>query len=257
MISMARLVVVAALVASLGLTVWGCGDDDTVQTEDFQVTISVRDTLGHPVEGLELTLIPDTPVLPEIQNKDVDPIPVRDELNPCWPNPFNPMTMIRFEVSTPTFVVLNILDVEKDIVMTMVADQLVAGLHQVIWDSQNILDEVQPGGVYYAQITYYPYEGGEARYTAEVPMLLANWGMNGPAVGVTDAQGKVVLKDRTLFPFLFDVEPFEATDENGEVFGMINCTAKTRFFLTDPDRVRTLRYDRDVSSGDEYHFIWK
>lgn len=255
--SMMRLVAGVVLVFGLGSGLWGCGDDDDLGPEEFQVTITVRDTLWNPVEGLELTLIPDMPVFQDKCTADVDPIPVTDKLFPCFPNPFNPVTRIHFQVNPTGYVVVNVLDVEKDVVMTMMADQLVAGEHQIIWDSQNIQDEVQPGGVYYAQVEYYSHEGGELRYTAEEPMLLANWGMNGPPVATTDADGKVVLKDKRLFPFLYDIEPFDAMNENGEAYGVIDCTSKMRFYLTDRSGARTLRFDRDVSSGDEYNFLWE
>nr|MEE4266902.1 hypothetical protein [Candidatus Krumholzibacteria bacterium] len=80
------------------LLLMGCSDDDPATPEVFQVTITVVDTLGHPVEGLELNLVPDSPLYMDGQvaakDDDLDPIPAENRLYPVSPNPFYPATRI-------------------------------------------------------------------------------------------------------------------------------------------------------------------
>ena len=243
------------------LLVAGCSDDDPGTPESFQVTITVVDTLGHPVEGLELNLAPDSPLYMDGQvaakDDDLDPIPAENRLYPVSPNPFYPATRITFENAHEGPYELSILDIEKNLVTTLGSGIAVAGTHQIQWGGSIGADQVAPSGVYFAHLELRQAEGLDPVYTAEQPMLLARWGTFSPPIAVTDAEGRIVLNDRRLFPDLFDLEPFPAMDENGEQIGLVELSPTMRFYLTDPENSRTLRFDGDVTGTKSFTFTWE
>jgi hypothetical protein len=84
---------------------------------------------------------------PTAVTEQVGAIPTSYKLEQNFPNPFNPKTIIRFEIgglSVVTLKVYNILGVE---VATLVNEKLAAGSYSVEWDASG-----QPSGVYYYQI---------------------------------------------------------------------------------------------------------
>jgi len=67
-----------------------------------------------------------------------------------YPNPFNPTTVIQFDIPENSIVSLKIYDLQGREVKTLVADQLTAGTHRVTWDasqlaSGNYLYRIQAG----------------------------------------------------------------------------------------------------------------
>ena len=253
-----------ALWLTLALTAFllmGCDDDDPATPAPFQVTITVVDTSGQPVEGLELNLVPDSPLYMDgkmaAKVGDIDPIPVMNQLYPVSPNPFYPVTQITFEKDHEGPYHLSILDIEKNPVTTLGSGFAVAGVHRLAWDGRVSIDEMAPSGVYYAHLELRQAEGLDPVYTAEQPMLLARWGTFSPPIATTDANGRIVLTDLRLFPDLYDLEPFPAMDENGEQFGLVELSPTMRFYLTDPVESRTLRFDGEVTGTRSFTFTWE
>ncbi len=253
-----------ALWLTLTLTAFllmGCADDDPATPAPFQVTITVVDTQGQPVEGLELSLVPDSPLymdgLKIGESAATDPIPHPNELYPVSPNPFYPVTRITFLKNHEGPYELSILDIEKNLVTTLGSGFAVAGVHQLQWDGRISIDQMAPSGVYYAHLELRQAEGLDPVYTAEQPMLLARWGAFSPPIAVTDADGRIVLTDLRLFPDLYDLEPFPAVDENGDQFGLVELSPTMRFYLTDPEESRTLRFDGEVTGSKSFTFTWE
>jgi hypothetical protein len=58
-------------------------------------------------------------------------------LHANMPNPFNPETTIRFELPHGSVVKLEVFDVLGQRVRTLVAQELSAGMHQVVWNGRN------------------------------------------------------------------------------------------------------------------------
>jgi hypothetical protein len=68
-------------------------------------------------------------------------------LDQNFPNPFNPTTQIRFTLPEPSHVTLKLYDVKGSLVMTIVDEDMPAGVHQEVLDAGDI-----PSGVYFYRI---------------------------------------------------------------------------------------------------------
>ena len=68
------------------------------------------------------------------------------------PNPFNPVTKIRFAVSKDSKVALRVYNVRGQLVKTLVNEQMAKGLHEVNWDGRDASGSHVASGVYYAKV---------------------------------------------------------------------------------------------------------
>jgi len=75
----------------------------------------------------------------------------------CYPNPFNPLTRISFSLPETQLVHLNVYGVDGKLVATLVDETRGAGLHEVIWNGQNDVGQVQASGLYFYSIEAGPY----------------------------------------------------------------------------------------------------
>ncbi len=65
-----------------------------------------------------------------------------------YPNPFNPSTLIRFELPHSSGVRLSIYDILGRCVRNLVDGHRSAGMHAVVWDGTDNLGQKVPSGVY-------------------------------------------------------------------------------------------------------------
>lgn len=79
-------------------------------------------------------------------------LPGTFELGHNYPNPFNPNTNITFALPTDAFVTLSVYNMLGQKVSTLVADQLVAGHHQVTWNGRNEAGIQVASGLYIYQM---------------------------------------------------------------------------------------------------------
>ena len=97
---------------------------------------------------------------------DTPEIPLaRTELKGNAPNPFNPTTTIRFELSGPRRVKLAVYDVSGRLVRELVDRDFPAGPNQVRWDGKDDTGRAVASGVY-----HYRFQAGD--YDAMRPMVL-------------------------------------------------------------------------------------
>lgn len=75
-------------------------------------------------------------------------LPAKFALYPNFPNPFNPVTTIRFELANPERVNLVVYDISGQKVRTLVDGNKTAGQHEVSFDATNL-----PSGFYFYSIT--------------------------------------------------------------------------------------------------------
>ena len=68
------------------------------------------------------------------------------------PNPFNPNTVISFELSQPMPVELAVFDLLGKRVRTLIAASTSAGTHHSIWDGRDESGLVSPSGVYFVRL---------------------------------------------------------------------------------------------------------
>jgi hypothetical protein len=68
------------------------------------------------------------------------------------PNPFNPKTAIRFELTQAAGADMQIVDVSGRILREFAMGELAAGSHELIWDGQNYRGEQMSSGVYFYRL---------------------------------------------------------------------------------------------------------
>jgi hypothetical protein len=93
--------------------------------------------------------------------------PLNTEILPNYPNPFNPITNLRFSLREKLKVSLIIYDSRGRVVRTLVRPEkaLPAGKYSVIWDARNESGIESPSGQY-----FYRFVAG--RYVKSRKMLL-------------------------------------------------------------------------------------
>jgi hypothetical protein len=89
-----------------------------------------------------------------------DPVPeIETRLLAAFPNPFNPLTTLRFETSHPGLVQLGIFDVQGRLVRELVRETLPVGEHSRTWDGRTNQGGIAPSGVYFGRLEV----GGQVR----------------------------------------------------------------------------------------------
>ena len=84
---------------------------------------------------------------------DVGSTPLAYSLYNCVPNPFNPMTTIKFDLPALSAVGLKIYDVAGHEIVTLIGNAVYSpGHHQVIWNGHDSEGKVVPAGVYFCRL---------------------------------------------------------------------------------------------------------
>lgn len=68
------------------------------------------------------------------------------------PDPFNPVTRIDYEITTPAPVAISIYDVRGRMVWSWSHASQITGFHSVVWEGQNTAGAAVPSGVYFARV---------------------------------------------------------------------------------------------------------
>jgi beta-glucanase (GH16 family) len=75
-------------------------------------------------------------------------------LHPCYPNPFNPVTTISYDLKDPAPVDLDIYDVAGRLVHTLIeSESSPAGHHEITWNGRNREGRAVEAGVYFYRLT--------------------------------------------------------------------------------------------------------
>jgi hypothetical protein len=83
---------------------------------------------------------------------EVEPIPETFSLGQNFPNPFNPITTINYDLPQQTHVNLMIYDILGREVVKLVSKEMPAGYKTIIWDSRNNYGESVSAGIYFYQL---------------------------------------------------------------------------------------------------------
>lgn len=78
--------------------------------------------------------------------------PTTLRLYPNQPNPFNPMTTIRFDLPEDGRVRLRVYDVRGGLIRSLVDADMLRGSHQAVWDGTDSADQGVPSGSYFARL---------------------------------------------------------------------------------------------------------
>ena len=79
--------------------------------------------------------------------------PRKTALYPNFPNPFNPSTRIRFMLSEPGNVSMDVFNVQGQLVRTLVRGRHGAGEHAVEWNGRDAMGHPAASGVYVVRLT--------------------------------------------------------------------------------------------------------
>ncbi|HOP06355.1 MAG TPA: T9SS type A sorting domain-containing protein [candidate division Zixibacteria bacterium] len=97
-----------------------------------------------------ITLVTD--VVLDVESPDQnDPIPGY-ELSDCYPNPFNPVTTIEYEIPRRSDVVVEIFNALGQKVITLVEEFQSAGRHEISWNGRNDAGEEVSTGIYFYRL---------------------------------------------------------------------------------------------------------
>lgn len=119
-------------------------------------TVHMNGTLGQPTpagagssENFDLTAgyWAAPPILTAVPDGDA-PAVYRDLLFSNVPNPFNPLTTLRFETSTPGRAVIIIYDIRGRCVRHLVDEIAAPGRYEAIWDGVGDDGRPAPSGIY-------------------------------------------------------------------------------------------------------------
>jgi len=93
-------------------------------------------------------------------------LPMATQLRGNFPNPFNPETLISFDLANDSPVLIEIYNVRGQRVRTLVNEDLTAGRHSVLWDGNDSSGRGVSSGVY-----FYRMNAGEVTSTRRMVLL--------------------------------------------------------------------------------------
>ncbi len=143
--------------ATLGAEPWsksfGCPPGATTRSQVMQVTVAGWDPVSQDVVALVVRESGTTVAVPQ-NGPDASDLPAGSlaRLHPPTPNPFNPVTHLRFDLARPAVVTFGIYDVRGRLVRTLVAGAMPAGGHEAAWDGRDAGGRAQAAGVYVARL---------------------------------------------------------------------------------------------------------
>jgi hypothetical protein len=215
-----------------------CDEDNPLKPASFRVTIQVKDTAGNPVKGLRVGLVNDNIYLPD--KKDAAKAAV----------------VIQFTMPVPAHARISIEDIEGNRIRDLADGMMAAGVHQIHWNGTDFDDVHQPSGRYTVHMVV--IEPGTEQLLIEErrDMLLAMLDSSRVPAGFTNAGGKLVLRDKKLFPHLYDRPDMMATDESAQIIGILALTPTMRISLTDTLAGRTLGFEEEMLSGTVLELVW-
>ena len=75
-------------------------------------------------------------------------IPDELQIKGIHPNPFNPHTTIKYEISKSTYLSLKVYDISGREVTTLTKGNILAGAHEISWDASNY-----SSGIYFIKLS--------------------------------------------------------------------------------------------------------
>ena len=93
-------------------------------------------------------------------------IPSSYYLSQNFPNPFNPLTKIKYQIPELSFVTLKVYDVLGNEITTLVNEEKQAGTYEITWYAEEL-----PSGVYFYRLQVYPANGGAGDFIETKKMI--------------------------------------------------------------------------------------
>jgi hypothetical protein len=143
-------------VLGTGAAIGGSGDVAilTFRALADEYTLGFEQGILRGVENEDLTA--------ELQGLESKPeMPTVFRLVQNVPNPFNPVTAVKYEVPFESDVTIQVYDVAGREVRTLVDGSVPAGRHQTVWDGRNDAGESVGSGVYFCVMDAVGYHGSQ------------------------------------------------------------------------------------------------
>jgi len=136
-------------IARIVLTGFETAPSGTLVNLELQ-NIYANDAEGKPVF---FTAEPGTPVVTDVRPQSSNgAIPSRFALAQNFPNPFNPATLIQFDIAEATHVSLTVYDILGRRVRALVSEDKPAGSYKVQWDGLDNSGQPVANGIYIYQL---------------------------------------------------------------------------------------------------------
>jgi len=130
--------------------------------------VSIVDVLVSGYFGAEMSSETGDPFFigPNLSTVESKIIPDTHTLYSAYPNPFNPTTRLRYELSNSEYISINIYDLNGKYVKSLVNSIQGAGYWTIVWDATNNLGQPVSAGMY-----IYTIQAGEFRQTRKMVLL--------------------------------------------------------------------------------------
>jgi hypothetical protein len=215
-----------------------CGGDDGSPNVATKVIVEVVDAAGEPMPGMEIALYNYSAYLQD---------GIKAVCHVIWTQPLT--TRVR----------VSILDIEGDLVRVLTDEEHYAGSHQVLWNGQDAEGVHRYSGRYTVQLEGFDRETGlEIEHTESLDVWMAIGSFrDNQSLGTTGDGGRIVLKDRRLFPHLYDRPAIHGFDETGEYVDDIVLDETMVFLVRDPASGITMRTKSQVRHArDTVTLVW-
>jgi hypothetical protein len=146
----------------LELTASNGSNDWTVPVTAAGVGFEARDTSPYLSQGGTVTYsLYHNGNLIRSQSVELNETPSVTRLEGAYPNPFNPMTNIKFSLERTQVVRIAVYDVSGRLV-SLIADELFTqGVHSVTWDGKDLSGRAAASGTYFARMEAQGFIGTE------------------------------------------------------------------------------------------------
>jgi len=88
-------------------------------------------------------------LITHVNDNQMEPLPFSPQLYPSYPNPFNGLTIIEYEIPKAGFVELKVFNVHGEEITGLVNDWQNAGRHRLLFEAKNL-----PSGVYFYRLRF-------------------------------------------------------------------------------------------------------
>jgi hypothetical protein len=133
------------------LVEWADLSQDGMQTVSINAQSLDRDnsdiTIGYTIYGADQQIISRG-----MQNIELKAVPDEYALHNNYPNPFNPVTTMLYDLPETGHTRLIIYDLMGRQVQTLVDQPMAAGYYRIQWDGRNTMGQMVSGGIYFYQI---------------------------------------------------------------------------------------------------------
>ncbi|HDR04591.1 MAG TPA: T9SS type A sorting domain-containing protein, partial [Candidatus Marinimicrobia bacterium] len=127
-------------------------NSDTLQVGRYFDSITGISIFSYGTHKIEIRSGNDLDIAPVSVADPVVELPEAFKLYPAYPNPFNPVTFIRFDLPEFADVKVIVYNMRGQLVKTLVNEHLGPGQHLRVWDGTNNMNESVSSGLYIARI---------------------------------------------------------------------------------------------------------